>query len=1229
MSLLKAYLMNKRDPLTLAKVFMEERQTIRKNVERALQENLQDLGGSYFYNQVIWYQAEIEDINLELEDWADKKEKGKVHHNTIAAAVKKLNNRKVRYEKQLELLDGHYKEITGESYTEMSPNRHGELLQQGIELLQHDVQQLELTINHNESNIAELEDDLAEIETNNDLKTKDFMDNPEISDEAKNNMRDAMETQLVSLKERRKDSNKDIINNNKKIKGKIQALKRKIDSSRQKLEFVRTGRSSTERGYEQVMTVKKPPQKVVRFYDAAFKLVGFTYEQWINSLYVSTKPDFSWKQRDWWNILDTDWEELTGDLEFSKDVKDEEGNMVSVADASKRTTTYKNPFRNIPGHWSLKTYARDLKGKLHKYDSKTGEMNPVDEEQVKLEFKESDGKLNRRKKSKITKLKTWIWKLREERKGKGGLKGEIKGVSLKGGEMVDKKIGNPPSTNKVLVGGNLVFEKDSDIEKLINDSNIDTEAFHKNVLELNPQLKTMLFALEGDAVKQIGTSAADRTLYTEEEITNARDDTERKFMRDSNRIAGGRKKGVEKDTSLKNMKDWQDWSPAFIHVLGKEGKGIDENLKSFFSGLSPEVLSMFDEPSVPTNNSSFGLASEKKDGKFVSEKTRFKTLAQLGNLFDEAISSNELSPEELSDATTILESIQAHLPTLEDADPDPKTTDKMFEVLMEMHDEARMMQESISGDEFKQVPEEILIELIEDVKLIIQHTKKEKPSEKDYVQILILYYAIKNMIDDLGPQLPRSAITAKKQFKQYLKDLESYYKENFGKMANQQLKKLQRLARVEAQKQGKDIKRRKKTEKPKRNRKLRLGEIAENNKKEWELYIAMAKNLLEYEVTIPDTADWEGRLLDKPRTVHEEPYQQEWKKGKGFLHRDKISERQPTETKRGGYAKTKTGHKVAGDTLTVTIKNRYRKPDGSPNVNALIRILNIIYPYVKLTMDAEKQREKGYRTMLTQEQIDVARKRIVRHSAENVDLVDINRYPHLWDRRTDIVGPATWRKEGKTEMGLTAEERGIEINQGEFADAAADRVRQVIEQDTDDDFDRTDEEDAMESYERQMVESAEAAAGMENVDLSDLQGSKEERNRLLENLGQVAEGDTHMEEMLWDAQQKQRQEQYIAEQRKENPDASMRELREAFREKEPQTYAEHKQKELEAQMTGAKLEEEARRKLKEREAKYGTAATRAADTGKTPTRQSKAKPKPLDKDKTEELDWPNFQEEEE
>ena len=42
-----------------------------------------------------------------------------------------------------------------------------------------------------------------------------------------------------------------------------------------------------------------------------------------------------------------------------------------------------------------------------------------------------------------------------------------------------------------------------------------------------------------------------------------------------------------------------------------------------------------------------------------------------------------------------------------------------------------------------------------------------------------------------------------------------------------------------------------------------------------------------------------------------------------------------------------------------------------------------------------------------------------------------------------------------------------------------------------------------------------------------------------------------------------------------------------------------------------------------------TAATRAADTGKTPTRQSKAKPKPLDKDKTEELDWPNFQEEEE
>ena len=86
--------MNKRDPFTLAKVFMEERQNLKKSMERALQENLQELGGSYFYNQVIWYQAEIEDIDIELEDWEDKRKKKKVHHNTINAAVKKLNNRK-------------------------------------------------------------------------------------------------------------------------------------------------------------------------------------------------------------------------------------------------------------------------------------------------------------------------------------------------------------------------------------------------------------------------------------------------------------------------------------------------------------------------------------------------------------------------------------------------------------------------------------------------------------------------------------------------------------------------------------------------------------------------------------------------------------------------------------------------------------------------------------------------------------------------------------------------------------------------------------------------------------------------------------------------------------------------------------------------------------------------------------------------------------------------------
>ena len=363
------------------------------------------------------------------------------------------------------------------------------------------------------------------------------------------------------------------------------------------------------------------------------------------------------------------------------------------------------------------------------------------------------------------------------------------------------------------------------------------------------------------------------------------------------------------------------------------------------------------------------------------------------------------------------------------------------------------------------------------------------------------------------------------------------------------------------------------------------------------MYIAIAKRFLETTVELPDKAT--ERFLDQEDVIRE------------------------------GFPYTSRARQKPKDTMKITIKNRYRNKDGSPKQDSLKRIFNIIYPYVKLNMDAEEQRRNNFRTMLTQERIDAQRRRLVTLSAKDIDSVDIDRFQHLWDRRTDIVGPTSWRTEGKTDTGLTAEERGIEIGQGEFADAAADRVREVIEQDADDDFDRTDEEDAMESYERQMVESAEAAAGMENVDLSDLQGSKEERDRLLEDLSQVAEGDTHMEEMLWNAQQKQRQEQYTAEQRKENPDASMRELREAFKEKEPQTFAEHKQRELEAQMTGDKLEEEAKRKLKEREAKYGTAATRAADTGKTPTRKVKIKPESLQEDKTKDLDWPNFQEEEE
>ena len=743
MTLLKAYLMNKRDPFTLAKAFLD----VLKDEQAWREEQLGELGAKYFSEAMEFYEDELAEINGKIvenntkikevrtrlapnytfedkieyegpdgETFIRRETRGLTDEESNLArleleSAESLNN---DYSEIRESVNGHlsdltkhYTNLTGEEYDRSDENKI-RLTLKGLEILAGRI------------------DDLGEIKKPDSIKQLDA--NLE-------NAKKLYESSLEELKSdlQEKNAPQDIITNE------TAKLKRKFEGKISTLQSSRNGMSDS---YDALLSQKyKLEQRIIRG-KRDLERMGIDLKEYGPK--YSKESDFK-KPRP---------KPETAEEKKAREEKEEQENSERRINLKKQALVR---LAKRALEWEKQGFIPGPK-----YGGKT---------------RTKDVELDRDYSRPIT-------------------SGKYKGITLKGNDVqLDAKM--TKLVNDSSIGVNELI---SQVNKLNPKLNVSLPETQKTV-DVKRDIRGL--PIKDKDGKDIPVKFGENKPYTQEEISRAKSQEQKEYMVRMNNLGIGKGKRKVKQTAG-NLKNWKEWREEFSRVVSDENLQLmRDQLDNFFENLDPEVMRLFDKDAHSTDTTRFGLASSKEgsDGniRWTKHVSRRKTLQMLGKIFSEALRTDILSDIQKISAKKIQDAIDDELGVSDEKQikekpvADQQVTN-MMELLQDFYDETQILLESDTDDEWNEEPVERLESLTEEVAQLLQDMDEENPSQENYVNLLIRYHLINITIRELGKDLPNQALQAKRSLREYLNSLEDKYEDMYGNIADNELQSLQRLA---------------------------------------------------------------------------------------------------------------------------------------------------------------------------------------------------------------------------------------------------------------------------------------------------------------------------------------------------------------------------------------------------------------------------------------------------